>query len=79
MLKIQKEELPEMGVIKPITGLQLLARMKAPMFAMQFFLLPIAQKLTSLSTPMVNIGLLHGVTQPTCPKTILCLYVRIKL
>jgi hypothetical protein len=56
MLKIQKEELPEMGVIKPITGLQLLARMKAPMFATQFFLLPIAQKLTSLFTPMVNIG-----------------------
>jgi hypothetical protein len=56
VLKIQKEELPEMGVIKPITGLQLLARMKAPMFAMQFFLLPIAQKLTSLFTPMVNIG-----------------------
>jgi hypothetical protein len=71
MLKIQKEELPEMGVMTLITGPQLLARMKVSMLVMLSFQLRGGLKFTYPTIPTAKFGLLLGVT--------LSIYLRITL
>ena len=61
-LKMQKEELPEMGVMTHITGLQLSARMKVPMLVMLFFQLQSERKSICPTIPTAKFGLLLGVT-----------------